>query len=335
MRIAVDAMGGDNAPQVVVDAAVSTARQTSLEIILVGPTDRIDPLLKKHGAIPPNLSVHHAPQFVDMGEHPSTALRQKPDSSIAYGIQLVKDGDAQGFVSAGNTGAVMAFALHHLGRIPNIERPCLGAIFPTTAGGPCLIVDVGANADCKPGYLVQFAWMGSAYLKGTFGIDQPTVGLLNIGGEEGKGNQLAQAAYKLLQESGLPFVGNVEAQEVTKGAAQVVVTDGFSGNIAIKTAEGAGDFIFAEVRKALTERLIYKLAAMVLRPALRTVARRLDYSSYGGAPLLGVNGLVIIAHGRSNTTAIESAILKARDAAEGNVVEHIKTYTANATAPAE
>jgi len=326
MRIALDAMGGDYAPQVVVEAAFATARQTPLQIILIGPSDILAPLLKKHGDAPSNLVVHHAPQVVGMGEHPSTALRQKPDSSIAQGMQLVKSGQADGFVSAGNTGAVMAFALHLLGRLPNIDRPALGTVFPT-GRGPCLLLDVGANADCKPGYLLQFAHMGSAYMRGAFGVPQPTVGLLNIGEEEGKGNQLAQAAYRLLQDSGLPFAGNVEAHRLPEGVADVVVTDGFSGNMVIKTAEGVSDLVIDSLREAIISRLSYRIAGALLRPALRAIAAKLDYSEQGGAPLLGVRGLVIIGHGRSNAHAIQRAIAVAQQAAEGKVVEHIDALT--------
>lgn len=325
-------MGGDNAPQVVIEGALAIASsQASPEIVLVGPQETLAPLLKSHSPLPPSITVHDAPQVVEMGEHPSTALRHKRDSSIARGLRLVKEGYAQGFVSAGNTGAIMAFALHELGRLPHIERPALGAVF-STQGGPCLLLDVGANADCKPSYLLQFAWMGTAYLKGAFVIEAPQVGLLNIGGEEGKGSQLAQAAYKLLQESGMPFLGNVEGHDLPKGLAQVVVTDGFTGNVAIKIAEGTVDLIFSRLREALTARLHYRLAAALLRPAFRAAARRLDYTEYGGAPLLGVQGLVIIAHGRSNARAIQQAILVAKNAAAGNVTEQIKTFT-EAAAP--
>ncbi len=334
MRIAVDAMGGDAAPQVVVEGALAFAAQSPVEVLLVGQEEAILPLLNARGSVPSSIHVHHAPQIVEMGEHPSVAVRQKSASSIALGLKLVKDGEAEAFVSAGNTGAVMAFSLHLVGRLPGVERPALGAVF-SAQDRPCLLIDAGANADCKPSYLLQFAGMGSAYMRGTFGIDEPLVGLLNIGGEEGKGNQLAQASYKLLQESGLPFVGNIEGQEFSHGRAQVVVTDGFSGNVALKIAEGTAAVLQSSLREALTAKLHYKLAAAILRPAFRAAARRLDYAEYGGAPLLGVNGIVIIGHGRSTPRAIQQAIVAAKNAVEGNVVERIRAFTANAAAPTE
>lgn len=322
MRIAVDAMGGDNAPLVVVQGAAAAAR-AGIPVTLVGPEDRLKDELARLGGVPPaGLEIHHAPQVVEMGEHPSDVLRQKAQSSIAAGVDLVRDGVADGFVSAGNTGAAMAFALLHLGRLPGVERPALGAVFPTHQGH-CLLLDAGANADSKPSYLVQFAHMGVAYSRQVLGVASPTVGLLNIGEEATKGSQFTLEVYDLLQQSGLPFRGNVEGKDVTRGVTDVVVTDGFTGNVTLKAAEGTAEFIMATLREALTAQWHVKLLAALLRPSLRAVGRRLDYAEVGGAPLLGVKGVVVVAHGRSNARAIENAIRVAARAVDGRLLEAI------------
>jgi glycerol-3-phosphate acyltransferase PlsX len=235
-------------------------------------------------------------------------------------MRLVKRGEAAAVVSAGNTGAVMASALFVLGRVGDIERPALGAFFPAMGRG-VLMLDVGANADCKPSYLVQFAHMGSLFVERVYGIEGPRIGLLNIGEEENKGNELTQEAYRRLQKSDLNFVGNVEGKDITTGQVDVAVMDGFTGNIAIKMSEGVVGLFLSEMRSALSKRLHYKLAAFVLRPAFRAVRKRLDYAEYGGAPLLGVNGVVIIAHGRSDATAIKNALRAAGEVAASGVTE--------------
>lgn len=312
MRIALDAMGGDRAPDVVVQGALQVTRSTDHEVILVGREQTIQSLLTN----PPSaLSVRHASEVITMDEPPTAALRVKRDSSIAVGIELVRSGDAQAFVSAGNTGAVMATATLALGRVPGVERPALAIPFLTDRG-VSLLLDVGANADAKPSYLVQFAHMGVAYARGVFGAAQPRVALLNIGEEPGKGSQLAKEAFELLSTSGLDFVGNVEGKDLAKGLADVIVTDGFTGNVVIKVAEGVAENLTSGIRQAVLSRWHYRLAGAVLRPALRAMARRMDYSEYGGAPLLGVNGVVIIAHGRSDSRAIYNAVLAAARAAE-------------------
>ena len=329
MRIALDAMGGDYAPDVTVEAAVTAARLHRYAIALVGPKDTVEAELRRHGERPAELTVCHAPDVVAMGEHPATAVRQQPQSSIAVGVDLVRRREADAFVSMGNTGAVMAYALLKLGRLRGIERPALSALFPTRSG-VCLVLDVGANADCRPTYLLQFGQMGAIYAEHVLGIPSPRVGLLNIGEEEGKGNQLAQETYRLLKNSGLRFVGNVEAKDIPRGLADVVVTDGFSGNVALKMAEGVGDELFSMLREALTARWYYKLAAGLLRPAFRSVAKRIDYSEYGGVPLLGANGLVLIGHGRSNAYAVQRALVVAAQAVEAQVVDKIAAATTSA-----
>lgn len=312
MRIALDAMGGDHAPEVVVQGALQVTRTTAHQVILLGPEQTVRPLVAR---APANLSIRHASEVVAMDEPPMAALRVKKDSSIAVGIDLVRAGEAEAFVSAGNTGAVMATATLALGRVPSVERPALAIPFPTDRG-VSLLLDVGANADAKPLYLVQFAQMGAAYARGVFGTAQPRVALLNIGEEPGKGSQLAKEAFELLSISGLDFVGNVEGKDLTKGLADVIVTDGFTGNVVIKVAEGVAENLISGIRQAVLSRWHYRLAGAVLRPALRAMARRMDYSEYGGASLLGVKGVVIIAHGRSDVRAIQNAVLAAARAAE-------------------
>lgn len=323
MRIALDAMGGDYAPAETVKGAL-VAAAAGLEIALVGPPASIEMELARYGRYPAGISVVPASQVIAMDEHPALAVRQKTDSSLSVGLRLVKSGEAAAFVSAGNTGAVMAAALFILGRIEGVERPALGGVLPSATNTPVLLLDIGANADCKPAWLLQFAQMGSAYLERTFQVRTPRVALLNIGEEEGKGNQLAREAHALLKRSGLNFIGNIEGKDIPRGLADVVVTDGFTGNVLLKTAEGVVDYVVAELRAAMTSRPHYKLAAAVLRPAFRRVARRLDYREYGGVPLLGVNGVVIIAHGRSNARAIASALRVAEQAVSGGMREALQ-----------
>jgi glycerol-3-phosphate acyltransferase PlsX len=320
MLIALDAMGGDHAPAETVAGAVQAAREFGLEVALVGPPDVLEAELARHGPRPATIRIVAASETIGMDEAPAQAVRQKRDASINTTMRLVKRGEAAAAVSAGNTGAVMASALFVLGRVGDIERPALGAFFPSTQHG-VLMLDVGANADCKPSYLVQFARMGSIYMERLFGFKEPRIGLLNIGEEENKGNELTQEVYRQLQKSALNFVGNVEGKDIATGRVDVAVMDGFTGNVAIKMSEGIVGLVFSEMRSALASRLRYRLAALVLRPALRTVRRRLDYAEYGGVPLLGVNGVVIIAHGRSDATAIKNALRAAGEAAASGIVE--------------
>lgn len=241
--------------------------------------------------------------------------------NVAMG--LIKRGEVDAVVSAGNTGAVMASALLSLGRVKGVERPALGAMAPFTEAG-ILLLDVGANIDCKPSWLVQFAQMGSVYVEKVLGVSRPRVGLLNIGEEDTKGNELTQEVYKLLLEADIEFVGNVEADRVPQGVADVLVTDGFTGNVAVKATEGVADFIFAQLQDALTSRLHYKLAAAVLRPALMEMRSKMDYGEYGGVPLLGVNGVIIVAHGRADAKAIRNGLRLAREAAKSGMLEALR-----------
>jgi glycerol-3-phosphate acyltransferase PlsX len=322
MLIALDAMGGDHAPTETVKGALLAIRETDVEVALVGLPDVLEAELVRHGHSEhhPSVRVVPASEVVGMHEPPAQAVRQKRQSSINEALRLVKEGEASAIVSAGNTGAVVASALLVLGRLGGIKRPALGAYFPTGRYG-VLALDVGANADCKPSYLVQFAHMGCIYMERVYGAKRPRVGLLSIGEEEGKGNALTREVYGRLQHSPLNFVGNVEGKEIMNGEVEVVVSDGFTGNVAVKMGEGMAEFMFRELRKAVSERLRYRLGALLMVDALRGMRRRLDYAEYGGVPLLGVNGVVIICHGRSHAQAIKNAIRTAKEAAASGILE--------------
>ncbi len=323
MRIVLDAMGGDHAPQVTVQGAVMAAREYGVEVMLVGRRDEVEAELAKHDTAGLSLPLVHASQVIEMGEHPAAAAKTKKDSSIAVGMELLKRGEADAFVSAGNSGGVMATALFRLGRIRHIRRPALSAIYPTIKGF-CLLLDVGANADCKPEYLLQFAHMGSVYAEKVLGIPNPRVGLLSNGEEETKGSILVQEAHRLLKESGLNFIGNVEGKDIPTGMADVVVTDGFTGNVVIKLSEGLGGMIKSLIEEEIKAHPLTAIGGLLAKPAFGRISRRLDYTEYGGAPLLGVDGVVIIAHGRSNAKAIKNAIRMAKRAVEGGMLTAIK-----------
>jgi len=330
VRIVVDAMGGDRAPEQIVRGAIIAARRLGVDVTLAGDEAQTRRLIAAEKAPPPNLTVLHAAEVIAMDEHGASAARAKRRSSIVLGLREVREGRAQGFVSAGNTGAVMAAAVLVLGRVRGVERPALGTVFPTSGGGRVLILDVGANAEAKASYIVQSALMGQAYARAALGQPDPRIGLLSIGEEASKGNAFIQDVHAALStDPRLRFIGNVEGNGIPGGAADVIVTDGFTGNVAIKVAEGAADLILAELREALTSRLHYKLLAALLRPAFRRVRARIDYSEYGGAPLLGVDGVAIVAHGRSDAHAIFNAIRVARDAAQGNLVALIASAMRN------
>jgi glycerol-3-phosphate acyltransferase PlsX len=318
ITIAVDGMGGDHAPEVVVEGAILAARELGVNVLLVGPEKELKARLGKDAASP-NVEVVNATQVVEMDEHPSNAVRQKPDSSIVVGVKQVREGRAQAFVSAGNTGAVMAAGLFELRRIKGVDRPALSGVFPTRKGGT-LVIDIGANADAKPEYLAQFAIMGSAYMQGVFGVERPRVGLLSNGEEDTKGSALVQAAHPRLRELPINFIGNVEGKEIPSGDVDVVVCDGFVGNVVLKLSEGLAGTITGLIREEINASLVSKLFAVGVLPAFRRVRTRLDYAEYGGAPLLGLNGVCIVAHGRSNARAIKNAIRVAAQAVESDVV---------------
>lgn len=324
MIIALDAMGGDRAPSEPVAGALLAHRELGLQIALVGVPELVREELAHHGPAPSGIEVVAASEAIGMDEPPVQGVRQKKDASINVAMELLKRGAAGAVVSAGNTGAVMASAMLKLGRVPGIERPALGTLAPYTDRG-ILVLDVGANADCRPSYMLQFAKMGAVYMEHARGIERPRVGLLNIGEEDGKGNELAQEVHALLKESGLHYVGNVEPDRIPHDPADVIVTDGFTGNVAVKTTEGVADFIFSQLRTAITSKLQYRLAALVLRPALLAMRQRMDYGEYGGVPLLGVDGVVIVAHGRADRQAIRSALRNANDVATSGMLEALRS----------
>ncbi|MFN2182975.1 MAG: phosphate acyltransferase PlsX [Anaerolineae bacterium] len=324
MKIVVDAMGGDHAPAVVVDGAIQAARDLGLEIILVGQREAVQPELDKFDTAGLPISLHHASQVIDMDEHPAAAVKAKKDSSMVVAMDLVKRGEADAFFTAGNSGGALAAALFRLGRIRGIKRPAISTIFPSqTKQGYCFLLDIGANADCKPEYLVQFAHMGSIYAERVLGVSNPRVAIVSNGEEEGKGNQLVQETAPILKASGLNFVGNAEGRHVPGGLADVVVTDGFTGNVIIKLAEGVSRLLMDVLKEELTSTSVSKLGALLAKSSFDKVKSRLDYREYGGAPLLGVDGAVIIGHGRSDARAIRNGIRMAAQTVENGVVEAI------------
>ncbi|MGI8926390.1 MAG: phosphate acyltransferase PlsX [Tepidiformaceae bacterium] len=320
VRIALDAMGGDSAPSEVVAGALMAAGGLGVELLLVGQLEAIR--AEWRGTTEnPGLRVIEARDVIAMDDHPTEAVRALPGASINVGFRMLKEGAADAFVTAGNTGAAMTAALLTLGRVRGISRPALGTVVPTGGGGLTLALDVGANADCRPIHLVQFAHMGSAYMRRMFDIESPRVGLLSIGEEDSKGNQLIVEVNEILRRSTLNFIGNVEGRDLPGGACDVAVMDGFTGNVVLKTAEGMAELMFGELRKAVELTPWNRAAGLILMSELRKVKRRLDYAETGGAQLLGVDGVTVIAHGRSNARAIYSAIRAARDAVQNGVLD--------------
>jgi len=326
-RVALDAMGGDKAPGEVILGAVQAAREYGIGVYLIGRESVIRAELTKHDTTGLDLPIVHTDEVIEMDDHPATAVRRKKNASMLLALELVRDGKALGAVSAGNSGAMMAASLFILKRIPGVDRPALGGLFPTIHGA-CLIIDMGANTDCKPEYLQQFALMGSIYMERIFHISSPRVGLLANGEEETKGNQQIIETHRLLKASapvmGINFVGNIEGRDIPTGAIDVAVCDGFVGNAVLKFGEGLGETLFGALREQMSSHIpVKKLAAAVLRPDLRKVVKRFDYAEYGGIPLLGVNGSAIVAHGRSNAKAIKNALRVARQTAETEVATAI------------
>ena len=323
LRVAVDAMGGDHAPQEVVAGAAQAARDLGVEIILVGPTDRMHREWRAAGAGALPVRVVDATEVIEMGEPPAMALRRKRQASILVAVEALRRGEADAVVSAGNTGAAMAAALLTLGRIEGIDRPAIAAVLPTLRGR-AIMVDVGANVDCRPKHLLQFAVMGSVYAQRVLGVARPRVGLMSNGTEETKGNELVIRAADLLRESGLHFIGNVEGRDFFDGAADVVVCDGFVGNLLLKFGEGLAVGIFTLLREELSRGLLVRLGVALATPRLRALARRMDYTEYGGAPLLGVNGICIITHGSSRAKAMRNSIALAAESVRSRMVETIR-----------
>ena len=312
-RIVLDVMGGDNAPEATIAGAVAARRNHGVETILVGDYKVVASELQAHGEIPAQYQIEHAGEVVQMDEQPASAVRQKLDSSIRVAANLVKDGEAGALISMGNTGATMAAAVLIVGRVPGVNRPALAGVLPST-DLRTLMLDIGANSECNSQNLLQFAIMGSLYMEAVHGIKCPSIGLLNVGEEDVKGNQLARDAHELLKSSQLNFRGNVEGVDLLRGIVDVAVCDGFTGNVAIKAMEGTGDFAFGMLQAASRVSTRSKLGALLMRPALRAMRTSFDYAEWGGATLLGVNGLVFVGHGRSHRGAVERAIVKVKAA---------------------
>ncbi|MCL1795331.1 MAG: phosphate acyltransferase PlsX [Clostridia bacterium] len=323
--IAIDAMGGDFAPDAAVLGSLRALRGfENLRIVLVGRAERIAPLLQGADAVKERLSVVDARETIETSEPPVMALRRKPDSSLVRAFMLVREGEADAMVTAGSTGAVMTGAMVRLGRIPGIDRPALGVLLPTVTGASALLIDTGANVDCRPGWLLQFAKMGDVYMRQVMGVAKPRIALLGIGEEAEKGNLQTKEAYALLEASGLHFIGNLEGRGVPLGEADVVVADGFAGNVLLKTMEGAAQTFLSLVKHELTSGLRTKLGALLAKPAFVRLKKQLSADEVGGAPLLGTPGAVVKAHGNSNEYAFFCAIKQALAMLTGNVVSIIQ-----------
>lgn len=329
MRIAIDAMGGDHAPSEIVKGCVQACRDIDAHIILVGDAERVNAELKKYTNQydVSKISVLHAAEVIENTDSPVRAVRTKLDSSLVRTVDMIKNKEADTALSAGNTGALMAAGLLRLGRIKGVERPAIVSIYPLIgqSKGFSLLVDAGANAECKPSNLLGFAYMGSIYMKNAFGYEAPTVGLINIGEEETKGTTQLKETYQLLKDSGLNFIGNVEGRDIPGGKADVLVCDGFTGNIVLKLTEGMAWTILKAIKNKFTQDVMAKLGAAILANKIKDLKKEFDYSTYGGAPILGIKGLVFKMHGSSSADAVRNSILKAALVAEGDVVGQIES----------
>lgn len=319
MKIIVDAMGGDHAPEEIVAGTVSACKKFGIEALLVGKEEMIRPLLPDDAA---GISILHAEDIITMEDDPTTLLKAKKESSMAVALRALRDGEGDALVSAGSTGALLVGATMIVKRIPGIRRAALSPLLPT-AKGKALLIDCGANVECTPEYLLQFATMGSYYMQCVMGIDTPRVGLLNNGAEEHKGTPLQQETYRLLKDAPVHFVGNIEGRDVALGAADVVVTDGFTGNVLLKTIEGVGLFFTGELKAIFMKNILTKLAAVFVKDGIRAFKKKMDYNETGGAPLLGIAKPVIKAHGSAKAKTFESAIAQAITYVEQGIIEKI------------
>ncbi|HUO76644.1 MAG TPA: phosphate acyltransferase PlsX [Thermodesulfovibrionales bacterium] len=323
MRVALDAMGGDFAPAVTIEGAVETVNEsTDIEIVLVGDEPSIAKELSGKKYPPTRLQIRHASQIVGMDEPALAAVRKKKDSSIRRAVELVKNQEADAVVSAGHSGVAMAMALFMFGASEGVHRPAIATIMPTLKG-PFVLVDAGANVDCDPENLLQFALMGDAYCRTMFGNPEPKIALLSIGEEDTKGNMLTKETFKLLKDSPVRFIGNIEGKDIFTGAADVVVCDGFIGNIVLKTSEGLAEVIMKMLKREIADVATGRVAYLLMKPALRNFKKKTDYAEYGGAPLLGINGTCIISHGRSSAKAIKNAVKVAAEFSRKRVYEII------------
>lgn len=323
MTIILDAMGSDKYPDPEIYGAIEAAKILKEEIILVGNDEIIRPKLEQASPNNSFISIRHAPEVVEMWDKPVESARAKPNNSMAVGVQLVKENKGQAFVTAGNTGGAMFNALRGLGRIKGVQRPALTGIFPTRIG-KCIVLDIGANADCRPEFLLQFAVMGNIYAQKALNNPKPRVGLLSNGEEAGKGNELVKETYKLLEKSGLNFIGNIEGKELFAGEADVVVTDGFTGNILVKGSEAVAKLITDTLKQELMRSFSTKLGALLAKPAFSKIKSLVDPSEVGAAPLLGIDGLVFVGHGRSDAKAITSALLLASSSIKNDLLGHLR-----------
>ena len=320
MRIIIDGMGGDNAPGEIVKGVVEASKVIDDEIIIVGIQEQINAELAKYKFDKSKISVKHASEVIENDDAPVRAVRRKKDSSMVVGINMIKSGEGDLFISAGNTGALMSGALFNLGRIQGIDRPAIASIYPVLGGKPCLLVDAGANSECKPNNLLEFGMMGSIFVDKVWKRNNPTVGLVNIGAEETKGSTLTKSAYELISKSRLRFVGNVEAREVPFGACDVIVCDGFVGNVILKLTEGLALNIVDLLKRKFTDGIRAKVGAAFLLNKMKELKKEFDYTEYGGAPILGVKGPVVKMHGSSDANAVKNTIIKALPYASENVV---------------
>ena len=331
--VAVDAMGGDAAPRVAIDGAVAAARHFELGVALVGPLAALEHEIARHPDIDPaRVRLVDAPEMIGMEEPPAASLRRKPKASIKVAADLVARGDAAALVSAGHTGATVMAAYGAFGMVSGVDRPALAATIPTRQRS-AILLDVGASVECRPQHLLQFAVMGSVYARVALGIEAPRVGLLSIGEEATKGNELTRDAHRLLKAAPLAFIGNIEARDVYSGRADVIVCDGFTGNVALKISEGLVDVMENLLHEELSSTMTMRVGSLLTRRALRRFRRRVDYSEYGGAPLLGVGGVTIVGHGRSSAKAVRNAIAMAYRFAEGGFIHRVRDEIAAAAVP--
>jgi len=327
--IALDAMGSDRAPKPEIEGAIQAARRFGIPVALVGSEETLRAEMSRHPfsrSLP--ISIIHASEVITMDDKAVQAVRAKRDSSMRVGLRLVREGRAGAFISAGNTGAAMATAKMVLGGLPSVDRPALVAIMPTSIGTVSTLLDVGANVDCKPHNLEQFAMMGEIYFRSMFNVSRPRVGLLSIGEEEGKGNELTREAFQLMKQLPLNFVGNVEGREIYSGNVDVIVTDGFIGNVALKTSEGVANLVRATLKETLAATITRQVGYLLSRSAFSDFKKRIDHTEYGGAPLLGIKGACFITHGSSNVNAIKNAIRVAADFLDRNITSNIENEMA-------
>jgi phosphate acyltransferase len=326
MKIAVDAMGGDFGPRVTVEGAVRAAEEYGVDVVLVGAQSVVRKEVDKLGAPTGRVTILDAPEAIDMGEG-ILAIRKKQQSSIRIGAELVKTGDAGAFVSMGNTAAVVYISKKTIGALKGVDKPALALLVPNVKG-VTLLIDVGANANCQPHHLVQFAVMGKIFMETALGMPNPRIGLMSIGEEKGKGNDLTKEAFPLLMDSPLNFVGNMEGKDIFSGKADVIVSDGFTGNVALKVSEGVVESLFSMVRNEVMQNFIAKLGLLLMKRNLRKIYKKVDYSEYGGAHLLGLNGVCIIGHGRSNVRAVKNAVRMSREFVMNRIQDRIQAEMA-------